>query len=67
MDSSGAHAAVTGGVANLGAILVSEDRIDGTVEIEGEARAMIGPGDEVLQQSIVHAVQMFPEARRGLK
>jgi hypothetical protein len=46
---------------------VSEDRDDGTVEIEGEARAMIGPGDEVLQQSIVHAVQMFPEARRSLK
>jgi hypothetical protein len=48
-------------VADLGSILVSEDSDHGTVEIKDQAGAVLGPVDEMLQQSIVDAMNLFPE------
>jgi hypothetical protein len=39
-------------------------RYDRTVEVEDEAGAVLRPVNEVLQQSIIGAMQLFPQTRR---
>ena len=63
----GSLTAIAGIVADLGAVLVSEDRHHRTVEIEDKARAMLRLVNEVLQQSIIDAMELFPEAGRRLE
>ena len=46
-------AAVARVIADLGNILLSEDRDQGAVQVEDQARAVLGLMDEGLQQSIV--------------
>jgi hypothetical protein len=54
-------------VADLGAILASEDSDDGAVEVEDQAGTVIGLVDESLQQSIVDPMKLFPETGRCLE
>jgi hypothetical protein len=54
-------------IADLGSNLVSENGDSGTVEIKDQARAVLGPVDEMLQQSVVEAMNLFPETVRRLE
>jgi len=63
----GSLTAITGIVADLGTVLVSEDRHHCTVEIEDKAGAVLGPVNKILQQSIVDAMELFPEPGRRLE
>ena len=58
----GSLTAIAGIVADLGTVLVPEDRHHRTVEIENKAGAVLGPVNNILQQSIVDAMELFPEA-----
>ena len=61
-----AFSAIARVVANLGPVLMAEDGQDRTVEIKDEPGTVIGQMNETLQQSIVYAMQLFPEPLRGV-
>src|SRR5579862_6744401 len=54
-------------VANLGPVLMAEDGHDRAVEIKDEPGTVIGQMNESLQQSIVYAMQLFPEPLWGVE
>ena len=54
-------------VANLSPVLMAEDGHDRAVEIKDEPGTVIGQMNESLQQSIVYAMQLFPEPLWGVE
>ena len=63
----GSLTTIAGIVADLSTVLTSKHRYDRAVKIKNEAGAMFGHVNELLQQSIVDAMKLFPETVRCLE
>ena len=62
-----ALAAILGVVTDLGSVLMAEHRYDRAIEVKDQAGAVFRPVDELLQQSIIDAMQLFPQKRRCME
>ena len=60
-------ASITGVVADLGTLLTPEDRHHAAVEIEDQTGSVVGYVNEILQQSIIHAMHLPQKRVRSLK
>ncbi len=60
-------ASITGVVADLGTLLTPEDRHHAAVEIEDQTGSVVGYVNEILQQSIIHAMYLPQKRVRSLK
>ena len=54
-------------IADRRTVLVSEDGHDGAVEVENQPGALRGLMKEMIQQSVIDAMQVLPESGRRLK